>query len=128
MRVVDATFPIDVLKGHPGAQAKVAALAARDELMAIPASAMVDVLIGAYFKGGSLLEHTVALLSQFEVLAADQGVAHEAGRLGAAMRRRGARMSAPDLLVAAACTTANLNLVSRDAAFARVPGLTVESY
>jgi len=128
VRVVDATFPIDVLKGLQGAVEKAREMEEGGDLVGIPASAVAEVLVGAYFKGGALLERTVALLNQFEVLPADQAVAYEAGRLGAAMRRRGYRMAAADLLVAATCTAAHHHLVSRDGAFGRVPGLTVEQY
>ncbi len=128
MRAVDSTFPIDVMKAHAGAKARVGSLVESEELVAIPAPALAEVLVGAYFKGGALLESTVSLLNQFEVLVTDQAVAHEAGRLGAEMRRRGERMSAADLLVAASCTVASLTLISRDDAFSRVPGLTVEHY
>jgi predicted nucleic acid-binding protein len=128
VRAVDATFPIDVLKAHPGARARAESLAEGDELLAIPAAALAEVLVGAYYKGGALLEATLSLLNQFEVLVADKAVAHEAGRLGAELRRRGEGMSASDLLVAASCRVGNLTLISRDEAFGRVPGLAVERY
>jgi len=128
VRAVDSTFPIDVLKADSGAIARARSMAERDELAAIPAPALAEILVGAYLRGGALLDTTVSLLNQFEVLVTDQAVAHEAGRLGGEMRRRGASMSAPDLLVAATCMVGNLTLISRDDAFARVPGLTVEHY
>jgi predicted nucleic acid-binding protein len=128
MRVVDSTFPIDVLKSHAGAAALATALATADEPMSIPAPALAEVLVGAHHSGGWLLRETLALVEPFEVIPTDTEVAHEAGRLGAEMLRRGARMSSTDLLVAATCLQGRLVLISRDTAFLEVPGLVVERY
>lgn len=128
MRAVDATYPIDLLRGLPGAVAKSKALAAADEFVVIPAPALAEVLAGSHFAGGALLKETLDLVAEFEVLPIDGEVAHEAGRLGGELMRRGVRMSGSDLLIAAACTHRQLNLISRDAGFTRVPGLAVETY
>lgn len=128
MRAVDATFPIDLLKDDPEARAKALALDAAGEAIAISAPALVEVLVGAHFLGGSLLRKTLDLVAEFEVLPADAAVSHEAGRLGGLMRRRGDAAAAPDLLVAATSTLHGLVLVTRDEGFSRVPGLAVERY
>lgn len=128
MRAVDSTFPIDVLKGLPEAVAKAEELTAADEILAIPAPALAEVLVGAHYAGGSLLRDTLALVEPLEVIPADAEVAHSAGRLGAEMLRRGLRMSSSDLLVAAACAGRGVVLITRDEAFGRVPGLAVERY
>lgn len=128
MRAVDATFPIDLLKDKPEAQAKARALDGAGEAVVISAPALVEVLVGAHFLGGALLRKTLDLMAEFEVIPADAAVAHEAGRLGGLMRRRGESVAAPDLLVAAASTLHGLILVTRDEAFSRVPGLAVERY
>lgn len=128
MRAVDSTLPIDVLKGIPQAVAKAKALRDAGEEVAIPVPALAEVLVGAHHTGGALLRETLALLEGMEVLPADVEIAHEAGRLGAEMVRRGERMSASDLLVAATCAHHGLILVTRDEAFTGVPGLAVERY
>jgi len=128
MRAVDATFPIDALKGHAGAAAKAEEFATSGETVAIPAPALAETLVGAHHAGGWLLRETLSLLEPFEVLPVDAEVAHEAGRLGAELVRRGERLSGADLLVAACCVTRGVVLVTRDDAFGRVPGLAVERY
>ncbi len=128
MKAVDATFPVDLLKASPAAIAKSKAIDASGEHLAIPAPALAEFMVGAHFVGGTFLETGRALASQFLVIDIDEPVAHEAGRLGAELRRRGARMAAGDLLIAAACTHLSLNLITRDSGFSRVPGLAVEGY
>ncbi len=128
MKAIDATFPVDLLKAVPAAVAKSKALDESGEELAIPAPALAELMVGAHFVGGAYLEQARALASQFMVIDIDTAVAHEAGRLGAELRRRGRRMAAADLLIAAACARNELNLVTRDEAFARVPGLAVEGY
>jgi predicted nucleic acid-binding protein len=128
MRAVDATYPIDLLKGLPGAVAKSKALAGTGEFVVIPAPALAEILVGAHYAGGALLKETLELMQEFEVLPIGGEVAHDAGRLGAELLRRGVRMSGIDLLIAAACVRHQLNLVTRDTAYGQVPGLAVESY
>ncbi len=128
MKAVDATYPIDLLRGLALAVAKSRDLDAAGEVLVIPAPALAEVMAGAHFIGGTVLRETMRLIAEFEVVAVGEEVAHEAGRLGAEMRRRGRRMSAADLLVAAACLYSKVNLITRDAAFAGVPGLAVEAY
>jgi tRNA(fMet)-specific endonuclease VapC len=128
MKAVDSTFPIDVLKEVPSAGAKARELEAAGERLAIPAPALAEVMVGAHHAGGWLLRETLELVTPFEVLPTDAEAAHEAGRLGAEMIRRGRRMSAGDLLVAATCRLRGLILVTRDGGLAEVPGLAVEHY
>jgi predicted nucleic acid-binding protein len=128
VHVVDATYPIDLMKDDPGARSKAAALSTSAQPVGIAASALAEVLVGAHFVGGRHLRRTLELVAEFEVLTADTEVAHEAGRIGAQMRKIGNALSASDLLVAATCTLGQQILVSRDEKFTRVPGLPVERY
>ena len=128
MRCLDSTFLIDFLKGDAAAAAKMREIEAFGEPVTLPAPCLTEVLLGAHFKGGDLLRDTLDVVSRLEVLEVDAAVAGEAGRLGAELLRRGLGLPTTDLLIAAAARLHGQILVTRDADFARIPGLAVEGY
>jgi predicted nucleic acid-binding protein len=128
VKAVDATFPVDMLNALRPAALKAKALDESGEQLAIPAPALAEFMVGAEFIGGAYLEGARRLAAQLIVIDSDEAVALEAGRLGAELMRRGLRMAAADLLIAATCKLHQLILITRDEGFGRVPGLAVESY
>ena len=128
MRCLDASFLIDLLRGNPDAIRKATSLDAAGERTSVAAPALAEILSGAYYKGGPDLTHTLETLASVHVLPVDEAVAAEAGRLGGETLRRGAKVATVDLLIAAAAKINQHTLVTRDAVFARIPGLAVESY
>lgn len=128
MRALDSTFLIDLLKGDGAAAAKMKEIEALGEPVSLPAPCLAEVLLGAHFKGGELLRDTLEVVARLDVLEVDAAVAGEAGRLGAELLRRGRALPTTDLLIAAAARLGGQILVTRDADFARVPGLAVEGY
>ncbi len=128
MRCLDSTFLIDLLRGEGASAAKLRALEASGEGLSIASPALTEILVGAYFKGGAVLKETLELASGLEVLAVDEPVAAEAGRLGAELLHRGLPIPTVDLLIAAAAKLHQHILVTRDEDFSRIPGLAVEAY
>lgn len=128
MRCFDASFVVDLLAGDEGARRKAAELEASGERLSISVPAMAEVLMGAHFAGGAYLRRTLELVAGLEVLPADGALAAEAGELGAELMRRGARPGAADLIVAASARLHRRILLTRDKAFATMPGVAVETY
>lgn len=128
MRCLDATFLIDYLAGDRAAVEKAKEWASAGERLTVPAPAVAETLLGAYFEGGSALREALGLLDTLEVLPVDSPVAAEAGRMGAEQLRRGTAVPIVDLLIAAAAKFNQGILISRDSALGRIPGLAVETY
>jgi tRNA(fMet)-specific endonuclease VapC len=125
---LDTTFLIDLRKGDPAALAKAKALEESGEPKCVTAPVAAELLIGGHRFGGSQLERTRELLGSFLLLEVDMESCEEAGRLGAALISRGETIGGVDLLVAAISKRHGQRLLTRDRAFARVPGLAVETY
>lgn len=125
---LDSTFLIDVIRANPRAIAKVSAMEGAGETAEVPAPALAETLVGAYFGRPEELRRTLELAATLQVAETDRTVAVEAGRLGAEMLRNGTPMAVPDLLIAATAKVRGQILLSRDAGFARLPGLAVETY
>lgn len=128
MASLDTTFLIDILKNVPAAVSKARALEASGEPKCVTAPAAAEVLIGAHLQGGRALARAEELLGSLVLLDFDREAVTEAGRLGALLIERGEEMATPDLLIAAISKRHGQRLLTRDRAFARVPGLAVETY
>ncbi len=128
MHCLDATFIIDFLAGDQAAVGKAREWTEVGEPLAVPAPVLAETLLGAYFRGGPYLRDALAFLDVLEVLPVEDQVAGEAGRMGAEQLHRGVSVSLVDLLIAAASKLSGSILVTRDAVFAQIPGLAVESY
>jgi len=127
-RCLDTSFLIDVLRGHPGAVAKAKLFDSEGEVLFLPAPVVAEFLDGAYHVGGSYLREALGLVGGRDVLPLDSESGVLAGRLRAELRRQGTPLPMLDVMIAAVCLTHHHVLVSRDADFARIPGLAVESY
>ena len=125
---LDSSFVIDLLAGRTPAVVKARELDGGGEPRFITPPAAAEVLVGAYHIGGVYLSRTRALVESLPVLPFDRLSQHEAGRLGAELLRRGVRLGASDLFIAAITMRHGERLLARDAAFGRVPGLAVEAY
>ncbi len=128
MASLETTLLVDLLRGHPRAVSAVKALEDSGEPRCAAAPAISEMLIGAYRVGGRELEQARALADSLTLLDFDLEACHEAGRLGAALMGRGEAMSSNDLLIAAISKRHGQRLITRDRGFARVRGLSVETY
>ena len=128
MRCLDSTFCIDLANGVPEARSKAEELAALGERLSIPAPAVTEFLVGAFLQGGRRLAQASGLVGQLEILDVTEPIAVDAARMGAECARRGEHVGAIDLLIAATAKHHHAPLLSRDRDFARIAGVTLETY
>jgi predicted nucleic acid-binding protein len=86
-----------------------------------------EVLVGGYYLGGRYLERCRTLVDALPLLAFDRESCHEAAKIGAILSARGIRLGQADLFIAAISRRHGHLLVTRDRAFAQIPGLPVET-
>jgi len=125
---LETTFLIDLLRKDPRAVARAQALEASGEPKCVTAPAAAEILIGAYLRGGQAPDRARELLASLVFLPFDHESCEEAGRLGAQLIAHGEEVPTPDLFIAAITKRHGQRLLTRDRSFARVPGLTVETY
>lgn len=128
MRSVDSTYCYDLLQNEPGATRRAKELDESDEHLTIASPALLEVLEGGYRRGGRYLERVLEMLARFEVLEVGPLEADLAARMGADCIARGQTVPHMDLLIAGACRRRGQILITRDPDFARIPGVSVESY
>lgn len=128
MRCLDSAFCIDFAHGELGARTKAEELSARGERLSIPAPALTEFLAGAFHQGGRRLEQALEFASELEVLDVTGPIAVEAARLAGECLRRGRPVGTLDLLIAATAKHHHVPLVTRDSDFARLSGLSLETY
>lgn len=128
MKCLDSTFCIDFANGIPEALARAAELSDLGERLAIPAPALTEFLVGAFHQGGRRLSQALEFVSELEVLDVTETISVDAARLGGECSRRGEPVGTLDLLIASTAKHHHAHLISRDRDFARVPGLTLETY
>jgi predicted nucleic acid-binding protein len=90
--------------------------------------AAAELLVGASRGGGQHLKAAEGLLASLTWLDFDFDACRLAGKLGAELIRAGEPLSGPDLFIAAISLRHGQPLLTRDRAFARVKGLSVETY
>lgn len=128
MNCLDSTFCIDVLNGIDEAIACLRSLESGHVRLAIPAPALTEFLVGAFARGGKRLAQALEFAAQLEVLEVSPEIALDAARLGGECFRRGHPVGNIDLLIAATSMAHHAALITRDEDFARIPGLTSQSY
>jgi predicted nucleic acid-binding protein len=124
----DSTFLIDLLSGNPEAIDRLRRLEESREPKCVTPPAAAEVLVGASRGGGENLKAAEGLLASLNWLEFDYEACRLAGRLGAELIARGEPLSGPDLFIAAISLRHGQRLLTRDRAFARVKGLSVETY
>ncbi len=125
---LETTFLVDLRRGEPAAVAKAEVLEAARETKAVTPPVAAELFLGAHRFGAEHVERTRDLLASLVWLAMDQEACEEAGRIGAELMARGETLGEADLFIAATSMRHGHRLLTRDRAFARVPGLTVEAY
>ena len=125
---LETTFLIDLLSGVPAAVSLAKALEEAGETRCVTPPAAAELLIGAYYVGGQELTRAENLLDALLLLQFDREAYREAGRIGADLLSRGEGLATTDLFIAAISKRHGQALLTRDRSFARVRGLTVETY
>lgn len=97
--------------------------------LAISAITAMELTYGAEKRGAKTLTAAIqGLLSGIQVLPFDQEAARRAGVVRAALERIGVPLSLADSQIAGHAMALDVTLVSTDAAFKRVRGLTVKDW
>lgn len=125
---LETSFLIDLLRKDPEAVARAQALETSGEPKCVTAPVAAEILIGAALRGGRALDRARELLGSLVLLPFDLEACEEAGRLGSLLISRGEELSSADLIIAAITKRHGQRLLTRDQAFARIRGLTVETY
>ena len=125
---LETTFRVDLLNGVDAAVERAKALEEKGETKCVAAPAAAELLIGAYHIGGSHLARAKDLLETLVRLEMDMEACHEAGRIGADLLSRGEAMGSADLFIAAISKRHGQRVLTRDRTYAKVRGLTVETY
>jgi len=128
VKCVDSAFCIDLVNGVPGAVTKSRELTESGERIGIPAPALTEFLVGAFHQGGRRLSQALSLVAELEVLEITESIAVEAARAGGECSHRGEMVGTMDLLVAATAKHHHAHILSRDTDFARIGGVTLETY
>lgn len=128
MTLVDAGFLIDFLRGRGEAQARMKAAESSGEVLYVTPVVAYEVLVGAYAAGGRSLLRARELVRSLSFLSLDLEAVEEAVRTGADLRKLGTPIGPMDTLNAGAALQRHERVLTRDADYARVRGLVVESY
>jgi len=128
MHCLDSSYCIDLARGLPAARAKAQELEQRGDQLAIPAPALAEFLVGAFSQGGRRLADALDFVSQLATLEVTEPIAMDAARLGGECVRRGQTVGTMDLLVAATARHHRAVVLTRDPDFARIPGVSTETY
>jgi tRNA(fMet)-specific endonuclease VapC len=128
MTSLDSSFLIDLLNGDRAAQRQAELLDLEGKVQFVTPPAAAEVLVGAYHVGGQYLEKTRKLVDALPMLPFDRESYDAAGKIAAELLTRGTPLGQSDLYIAAISLRHGQSLLTRDAAFARIPGLSVMSY
>jgi predicted nucleic acid-binding protein len=119
--LVDSDWTIDYLNGSEAALTRLGELA-RAGVLATSVVVVGEVREGAVGNDGALAQHD-EFLQSVEILDVDYDVSLIYAELRSSLRKAGQLMSDNDLWIAATALRHNLTLMSRDAAFDRIPDL-----
>jgi len=128
VKCLDSTFCIDFANGVPEALSKADESSRTGERLAIPAPALTEFLVGAFHQGGKRLSQALEFIAELEVLDVTEPISVDAARLGGECFRRGEPIGTVDLLIASTAKHHHATLLSRDKDFAKIPGITLETY
>lgn len=124
MKIVDTDVLLDHFHGNKDAIDYVAAHVMRDESLAISALSVAEIMGG--MRPGEERQ-TAHLLSQFEVLTVDAGIARQAGRF--LNSHRNSRVDLTDAIIAATAYLRGLDIVTRNTRHYPMPEvLVIEPY
>ena len=124
--LTDTTFWVDLLRErHDQQRGPASGFLARHRGSTLRISIITWGELASGFHSPNALDD---LLRKIRVLSLHKQIAWEAGRIERELTQRGGRLGENDNWIAATARVWGLRLVTRDAAFGRVPGLTVVGY
>ncbi len=129
MTCLETTFLIDLLRGNPAVKEFKSQLDMTESVLTVATPTVMEVWVGACLDFSEpQRQKTLKLLSSLKALPLDFRAAQEAGEIEAELERRGEMIQPEDVMIAAIARTHGETLVTRDAHYARIPGLKVLKY
>jgi len=127
MVVLETTFLIDLLRGKKEAAKLAASL---NDPLFLAAPTVMELWSGALRSRLPEKEkkNVERLLESFETLPLDKNAAKEAGEIEVGLLKKGMLIDLPNIQIAGIVRTHGEKLITRDAHFARIPGLRIEMY
>lgn len=125
---LDSSFVVDFLNGQSAAVDRFRRLESERSVVCISPPAVSEVLVGATAGTPRHLRAAEDFLRALNWLEFDWESCLLAGRIGSELAGQGEPLSGPDLFIAAITLRHGHSLLTRDRAFARVRGLSVETY
>jgi len=126
--MLDTNAVSDLLKGHPQMMQRVSAVPMHQ--VCISSITGGELLFGLARKPQARKLH--ALVNEFlrhvNILSWNDAVMHYYGPMRARLQRQGITLGALDMLIAAHAEASQSILITRDAAFANVPGLSIQDW
>ena len=127
MKCLDSTFVIDLLRNDPVAVAKAKQLEGNE--FAITPIIAHEVMIGVFFTKPKFAQKAMELLRSLRILDLSFASATTSASIGAALRKAGREVGDGDLLTVGAMLANECDtIITRDADFKRIKGITVETY
>jgi len=128
MTFLDTNFLIQFLAGDLLAVTRMKRAEEEGEARQITPVVLYEFLIGAHIAGGKYLHQALEFAATLDLVPLDLESCDEAGKLGAALRRKGSPIGDMDTINAGAALRHRGRMVTRDSDYARVAGLVVESF
>ncbi|MCQ8893940.1 MAG: type II toxin-antitoxin system VapC family toxin [Methanolinea sp.] len=130
MPVLDTTFLVDLLRKRPTACRKLTELEERGVFLATTCMNILELYRGVYLS--SSVEHNLSLirsiLREIPILPVTDEVFPVFGEISAQMSREGIKAGDFDEIIAAIALCYDGVIVTRDAHFSKIPGISVEKY
>lgn len=130
MACLDTTFIIDLLRGKEEISSLKDNLDRTESRLAIAAPSVMELWVGTQLVSKSDEEKAKIdeLLHSLIILELDEHSAKLAGEIEATLIRKGQVIDTEDCMIAGITINSGETLVTRDAHFARIPGLRVLKY
>jgi predicted nucleic acid-binding protein len=130
MLVLDTTILIDSIREKSTAIRKIIELEEAGETLCISEINALELYRGAYFpkKSDKKIQSVKKLIDAFAILPINNDTYEWFGSLSAELRSRGESINDFDELIAAIAMSNEAAIVSNDAHFKRIPGLSVILY
>jgi len=129
--LLDSGVASDYVNRRLGAEIRVRQLTARGDRVGVCMPVLAELFAGIELSISREKNHArlVHVLPTLKIWPFDRAAAQEYGRIYAFLRRTGRPMQQIDMQIAAiALTLGSCSVVSKDADFSAVPGLTVENW
>jgi len=130
MACLETTFLIDLLRGKPEVNSLKDELDKAKTELTVAAPSLMELWSGACLVGlpKKEKEKIDALFQSLAILPLDERSAKEAGEIEAELVKNGKTITIEDVMIAAIAKVHNETLITRDAHYARIPGLKILKY